>query len=133
MINTLLMEVAILQVPSSLAKMPGKQNLEKLLLLPFWFAHPSSDWRSRVAMDSRSQFLSRMHWENGPLGFAITMLHVSMHPAENVERLLGLAWAFAGLHDIIASSPVLSASSRVHSEPNQLQIKQLSISVFSRL
>ena len=36
--------------------------------------------------------------------FAIQMLHFSMRPLENREMLLGMAWAFVGLHDAIAAS-----------------------------
>ena len=47
-----------------------------------------------------------------PSEFALKMLHLSMRPMENFGLLLGLAWAFVGLHHIMASSMLLSASSR---------------------
>lgn len=48
-------------------------------------------------------------------GFALTMLHLSMRPMANAGLLLGLAWAFVGLHEAIArstSTTLLSATSR---------------------
>ena len=47
-----------------------------------------------------------------PSDFALRMLHWSMRPVANAEFLLGLAWAFVGLHDVIAVSSLLSANSR---------------------
>jgi hypothetical protein len=49
-----------------------------------------------------------------PSEFALSMLHLSMRPMENAALLLGLAWAFVGLHDAIAASPtmLLSAAHR---------------------
>ncbi|KAI9791594.1 MAG: hypothetical protein M1816_003680 [Peltula sp. TS41687] len=47
-----------------------------------------------------------------PSEFALRMLHWSMRPMANAGLLLGLAWAFVGLHDAMASSTLLSASSR---------------------
>lgn len=44
--------------------------------------------------------------------FALMMLHLSMRPMGNAGLLLGLAWAFVGLHDTMASSTLLSAGSR---------------------
>ena len=40
-----------------------------------------------------------------PSDFATWMLHLSMRPMANADLLLGLAWAFVGLHDAVASSP----------------------------
>lgn len=39
------------------------------------------------------------------------MLHWSMRPMANFGFLLGLAWAFFGLHDAVASSKLLSRTS----------------------
>ena len=50
--------------------------------------------------------------ERYPSDFAVEMLRLSMYPTDNVAILLGLAWAFMGLHSIIASSPILSHASR---------------------
>ena len=49
--------------------------------------------------------------ENWPSGFALQMLHWSMRPMANFGLLLGLAWAFFGLHDAVASSKLLSRTS----------------------
>lgn len=43
-----------------------------------------------------------------PSEFSLTMLHLSMRPMENAALLLGLAWAFAALHDAMACSAMLS-------------------------
>lgn len=43
-----------------------------------------------------------------PSEFALTMLHVSMRPMARASLLLGLAWAFAVLHDAIACSAMFS-------------------------
>ena len=45
--------------------------------------------------------------------FALMMLHLSMRPVTNEGLLLGLARAFVDLHYVMASSTLLSASSRV--------------------
>lgn len=50
--------------------------------------------------------------ENWPSEFALKMLHLSMRPMANYGLLLGLSWAFVGLHDIVASSTLLSAASK---------------------
>ena len=50
--------------------------------------------------------------EKWPSDFALKMLHLSMRPMANSGLLLGLAWAFVGLHHIMASSMLLSASGR---------------------
>lgn len=50
--------------------------------------------------------------EQWPSEFARTMLHVSTRPTANVETLLGLAWAFVDLHDIVAASQILSVPSQ---------------------
>ena len=50
--------------------------------------------------------------ERWPSDFALEMLRLSMYPTDNVATLLGLAWAFVGLHKIIASSSILSNASR---------------------
>ena len=50
--------------------------------------------------------------EQWPSEFARTMLHISTCLTENVETLLGLAWAFVDLHEIVASSQILSAPSQ---------------------
>ena len=44
--------------------------------------------------------------------FAFKMLQLSMRPMTNFGLLLGLAWAFVGLHDAMTSSALLSAASR---------------------
>ena len=36
--------------------------------------------------------------------FAIQLLHLSMRPVQNRAMLLGLAWAFSGLHDAVVGS-----------------------------
>ncbi len=51
--------------------------------------------------------------EDQPSEFALKMLHLSMRPMAYYGLLLGLAWAFVGLHDVVASSTLLSATSRV--------------------
>lgn len=50
--------------------------------------------------------------ENWPSEFALKMLHLSMRPMASYGLLLGLAWAFVGLHDVVASSALLSAASK---------------------
>lgn len=50
--------------------------------------------------------------ENWPSEFALKMLHLSMRPMASYGLLLGLARAFVGLHDIVASSTLLSAASK---------------------
>lgn len=50
--------------------------------------------------------------DNWPSEFALKMLHLSMRPMASYGLLLGLAWAFVGLHDIVASSTLLSATSK---------------------
>lgn len=50
--------------------------------------------------------------ENWPLEFALKMLHLSMRPMANYGLLLGLACAFVGLHDLLASSTLLSPVSK---------------------
>lgn len=52
---------------------------------------------------SLSEVLTR--W---PSEFALTMLHRSMRPTTNGAMLLGLAWAFVGLHDVMSVSDVFS-------------------------
>ncbi|KAI9773927.1 MAG: hypothetical protein M1840_006153 [Geoglossum simile] len=51
--------------------------------------------------------------EKWPSEFAITMLHLSMHPNKNAGLLIGLSWAFVDLHDAIASGNLLSQESCV--------------------
>jgi len=64
-------------------------------------------------------------WPSEP---ALTMLHLSMRPMRNAALLLGMARAFVGLHDAMASSPLLSAASRevltemTHRERDSLNI-----------
>ena len=47
-----------------------------------------------------------------PSEFAEQMLHLSMRPMDNFGLLLGLAWSFVGLHDLTASSALLSPGRR---------------------
>lgn len=47
-----------------------------------------------------------------PSDFAVQMLHLSMRPMENFGFLLGLAWAFIGLHELMATSPLLLPARR---------------------
>ena len=66
--------------------------------------------------------------ETWPSEFALKMLQLSMRPMANLGSLLGLAWAFVGLHDVMTSSMLLSATSRaalmqiVHRERACLEI-----------
>lgn len=46
-----------------------------------------------------------------PSKFPLLMLHLSMRPIENMGLLLGLACAFVGLHDTVASSNLLLSDS----------------------
>jgi phage terminase Nu1 subunit (DNA packaging protein) len=39
-----------------------------------------------------------------PSDFALAMLHASMRPVANTGLLLGLAWAFVGLHELLADA-----------------------------
>ena len=55
------------------------------------------------------------HW---PSEFALTMLHLSMRPMANAALLLGLAWAFVALHDVMSCSTMFS-------ETNQEILKQI--------
>lgn len=50
--------------------------------------------------------------ETWPSDFALTILHLSMAPMANTGFLLGLAWAFVGLHDMMTRSPLLSSASQ---------------------
>lgn len=50
--------------------------------------------------------------EKWPSEFALKMLHLSMRPMASYGLLLGLAWAFVGLHDLLASSALLSPLSK---------------------
>lgn len=50
--------------------------------------------------------------ETWPSEFALKMLQLSMRPMANLGSLLGLAWAFVGLHDVMTTSVLLSAASR---------------------
>ena len=47
-----------------------------------------------------------------PSAFGEQILHLSMRPMENSGLLLGLAWAFIGLHDLMSTSPLLSPARR---------------------
>ena len=47
-----------------------------------------------------------------PSSFALQMLELSVKPMSNCGLLIGLAWAFVGLHNAMASSSLLSATSR---------------------
>lgn len=51
--------------------------------------------------------------ENWPSDFALKMLHLSMRPMASYGLLLGLASAFVGLHDVLASSTLLSPVSKL--------------------
>jgi len=50
--------------------------------------------------------------EAWPSEFAIEILHLSMRPMANFGLLLGLAWAFVGLHDAMTSSALLSPAGK---------------------
>lgn len=50
--------------------------------------------------------------EAWPSEFALNMLQLSMRPMANLGLLLGLAWAFVGLHDAMTSSVLFSAASQ---------------------
>ena len=50
--------------------------------------------------------------ETWPSEFALKMLNLSMRPMANFGVLLGLAWAFVGLHDVMTSSTLLSDASQ---------------------
>jgi Iron-containing redox enzyme len=50
--------------------------------------------------------------ETWPSEFAFKILQWSMRPLENFGLLLGLAWAFVGLHDVMTSSMLLSSASK---------------------
>ena len=50
--------------------------------------------------------------ETWPSSFALEMLELSVRPMSNCGLLIGLAWAFVGLHNAMASSSLLSATSR---------------------
>ena len=50
--------------------------------------------------------------EAWPSSFALQMLELSVKPMTNCGLLIGLAWAFAGLHDAMTSSSLLSTTSR---------------------
>lgn len=55
--------------------------------------------------------------------FAIQMLHFSMRPLENREMLLGMAWAFVGLHDAITAS----SSAELLSEVDKSVLKEMGL------
>ena len=50
--------------------------------------------------------------ETWPSEFAIKMLELSMRPMANSGLLLGLSWAFVGLHEAMTSSMLLSTTSK---------------------
>lgn len=50
--------------------------------------------------------------EGWPSSFALKMLELSVRPMTNCGLLIGLAWAFVGLHDVMTSSALLSTASR---------------------
>jgi hypothetical protein len=50
--------------------------------------------------------------ETWPSEFGFKMLELSMRPMANFGVLLGLAWAFVGLHDVMTSSRLLSVASQ---------------------
>ena len=50
--------------------------------------------------------------ETWPSEFAFKMLPLSMRPMANFGLLLGLAWAFVGLHDVMTSSVLLSTANK---------------------
>ena len=50
--------------------------------------------------------------ETWPSIFAINLLELSVRPMNNCGLLIGLAWAFVGLHDVMTSSALLSTASR---------------------
>jgi Iron-containing redox enzyme len=50
--------------------------------------------------------------ETWPSEFGLKMLELSMRPMANFGVLLGLAWAFVGLHDAMTSSRLLSVASQ---------------------
>ena len=50
--------------------------------------------------------------ETWPSQFAVQMLQLSGRPMANGTHLLGMAWAFVGLHDAMASSALLSGASQ---------------------
>lgn len=48
-----------------------------------------------------------------PSEFALQMMELSMRPMANSGLLIGLAWAFAGLHDVMTSSKLLTPTSQL--------------------
>lgn len=50
--------------------------------------------------------------EAWPSSFALQMLELSVRPMSNCSVLIGLAWAFVGLHNAMTSSSLLSTTSR---------------------